>query len=122
MPNLFLKDILGGLLIITSIGDAIKYSIQANKIQKAKTAKSMSRKFINFALINDFVKLNYGIIINDLFIVSSSILALICMIHLWWEIYRWYPYRMRGCINFKRPNILLYLINSILPNSIRKRL
>jgi uncharacterized protein with PQ loop repeat len=120
--HLFLKDIFGGLLIITSIFDALKYSIQARKIQKEKTAKSMSRKFINFALINDFVKLNYGIIINDLFIVASSILALICMIDLWWQIYWWYPYRMRGCQNFKRPIILLYLLNSILPNRIRKRL
>lgn len=122
MNNFVLKDILGGLLIITSIFDAFKYSIQARKIQKAKTAKSMSRKFINFALINDFVKLSYGIVINDLFIIFSSILALGCMMHLWWQIYWFYPYRMGGCSNFKRPNILLYLINSIVPNSIRKRL
>jgi hypothetical protein len=122
ITNLLLKDIIGGLLIITSIFDAIKYSLQARKIQRAKTAKSMSRKFINFALINDFVKLGYGIVIHDLFIVFSAILALICMIDLWYQIYWWYPYRMRGCSNFKRPNILLYIINSILPNSIRKRL
>jgi hypothetical protein len=122
MNNLILKDILGGLLIITSIGDAIKYTIQANKISRAKTAKSMSRKFINLALTNDFVKLSYGFVINDLFIVASSILALICMTHLWFVIYWFYPYRMRGCQNFKRPNLLLYTINSILPNRIRKRL
>jgi hypothetical protein len=120
--NLITKDIIGGLLILTSIGDAIKYSIQANKINQAKTAKSMSRKFINLALLNDFVKLNYGIVISDLFIIASSILALVCMIHLWWTIYYFYPYRMRGCSNFKRPNIFIYLVNSFLPNSIRKRL
>jgi len=122
MVNILLKDIVGGLLVITSIGDAVKYSIQANKIVKAKTAKSMSRKFINLALLNDFVKLNYGIIISDYFIIASSILALICMIHLWWIIYWFYPYKWRGLNGFKRPNILLYLINSILPNKIRKRL
>jgi hypothetical protein len=122
MTNLALKDIFGGLLIVTSIFDAIKYSIQARKIQKEKTAKSMSRKFINFALINDFVKLGYGVVILDLFIISSSLLALICMLDLWWQIYWFYPYRMRGCSNFKRPNLLLYLANSILPNRIRKRL
>jgi len=117
-----IKDIIGGLLVLTSIGDAIKYSLQARKIQKAKTAKSMSRKFINLALLNDFVKLNYGIIINDFFIVISSILALICMIDLFWQIYRWYPYRYRNLINWKRPSIFIYFINSILPNSIRKKL
>ena len=120
--NLILKDFLGGLLILTSIFDAFKYSLQARKIAKEKTAKSMSRKFINFALTNDFVKLGYGIVIGDLFIISSSILALICMIDLWWQIYWYYPYRMRGCYNFKRPNILLYIVNSILPNKLRKKL
>jgi hypothetical protein len=122
MTNIILKDVLGGLLIITSIFDAFKYSLQARKIQKEKTARSMSRKFINFALMNDFVKLTYGIIIGDLFIMGSSVLALICMLDLWWQIYWFYPYRMRGCSNFKRPNILFYIINSIVPNSIRKRL
>jgi hypothetical protein len=122
MNPILIKDILGGLLILTSIGDAIKYTIQANKISRAKTAKSMSRKFINLALLNDFVKLSYGITIKDLFIISSSILALICMIHLFGIIYKFYPYRMRGCSNFKRPNIFLYIINSLIPNRIRKRL
>jgi len=122
IKNIFIKDFFGGLLIITSIFDAFKYSLQARKIQKEKTARSMSRKFINFALINDFIKLEYGIIIHDWFIICSSILALICMIDLWWQIFWFYPYRMRGCSNFKRPNIILYIINSILPNSIRKRL
>jgi len=122
MNNIILKDILGGLLIITSIFDALKYSLQARRIQKAETAKSMSRKFINFALTNDFVKLSYGVVIQDLFIIFSSILALGCMIDLWWQIYYWYPYKCRGLNGFKRPNIILYLINSILPNRIRKRL
>jgi len=117
-----LKDILGGLLVITSIFDALKYSIQARKIQRVKSAKSMSRRFINFALINDFVKLGYGFIIRDLFIMISSILALICMIDLWLQIYKYYPYRCRGLSHFKKPNIILYTINSILPNSIRRRL
>lgn len=122
MNNILIKDIFGCLLIITSIFDALKYSLQARRIQKVKSAKSMSRKFINFALTNDFVKLGYGCIIHDLFIIFSSILALVCMLDLFWQIYWFYPYKMRGCINFHRPNILLYTINSILPNRIRKRL
>lgn len=117
-----LKDIFGILLIITSIFDAFKYSLQARKIQRLQSAKIMSRKFINFALMNDIIKLMYGIVIRDIFITVSSILALICMLDLWWQIYLWYPYRMRGCLHFKRPNICIYLINSLLPNSIRKKL
>jgi uncharacterized protein with PQ loop repeat len=122
MNKIILKDFLGGLLIVTSIFDAIKYSLQARKIQKAKTAKSISRKFINFALTNDLVKLSYGFVIMDLFIMFSSILALICMVDLWYQIYWYYPYRCRNLINFKRPNIIIYIINSILPNSLRKKL
>lgn len=119
---MLIKEIFGIALIITSIFDAIKYSIQANKINKVKSAKAMSRKFINFALLNDLIKLGYGFVIWDMYIIWSSVLALFCMIHLWWMIYLWYPYRMRGCNNFKRPNIVLYFINSLLPNSIRKKL
>jgi lipid-A-disaccharide synthase-like uncharacterized protein len=116
-----LKQIFGTLLIFTSIFDAIKYTVQALKIHRERKAR-MSRRFINWAIMNDVVKLIYGMIILDIYIVLSSILALICMTHLWYEIYMWYPYRMRGCTNFKRPNIMLYLINSLLPNRIRKRL
>jgi len=117
-----LKDIFGGLLILTSIGDALKYTIQANKIRKTQTAKSMSRRFINLALLNDFVKLGYGFVIKDLFIITSSMLALVCMTDLFWQIYWWYPYRKRGLINFRRPSIFIYLINSLTPNNRRKRL
>lgn len=116
------KQVVGALLVFTSIFDALKYSLQSRRIWKAQSAKTMSRKFINFALSNDTVKLVYGIIIVDWYIISSSILALICMIDLWYAIYKWYPFRYRGLVGFKRPNIFVYIINSILPNSLRKRL
>lgn len=120
--NLILKDVIGGLLIVTSIFDAIKYSLQASKIRKTKSAKSQSRKFVNFAILNDVVKLGYGFIIVDWFIIISSVLAIGCMLDLWYTTYFFYPYRCRNLLNFKKPNIILYLINSILPNRLRKRL
>lgn len=116
------KDIFGTLLVLTGILDAIKYSLQAYKIHQAKSSRSISRKFINFALLNDYVKLGYGVCIGDMFIILSSILALICMMHLFFEIYWWYPYKCRGLCNFKRPNIFVYIINSWLPNYLRKKL
>jgi uncharacterized protein with PQ loop repeat len=122
MNYTLIKEILGWLLIVTSVFDAIKYTIQARKIQKEKTSKSMSRKFINFALINDIAKLVYGIVIIDFFIIGSSLLSLICMLDLWWQIYWFYPYKTRKLLGFKRPNIVLYTVNSLLPNRIRKRL
>jgi len=122
MSNWLLKDIVGSVLVVTSIFDAIKYTLQANKIRHTKNAKSQSRKFINFAIVNDIVKFYYGVIILDWFIIVSAILAIICMLDLWITTYRFYPYKMRGCLNFKKPSVFIYLVNSILPNKLRKRL
>ena len=72
MNNWLLKDIVGSILVVTSIFDAIKYTLQANKIRQTKNAKSQSRKFINFAIVNDIVKFAYGFIILDWFIIISS--------------------------------------------------
>lgn len=119
--NLLTKDIIGGLLIFTSILDAIKYTLQANKIRKIKSSKVQSRKFINFAITNDVVKLIYGTVIMDLFIVISSLLAIGCMLDLWYTTYLFYPYRMK-IYQTKKPNIFIYLVNSIQPNHIRRHL
>jgi hypothetical protein len=116
------KQIFGYLLILTSIFDAIKYSLQAAKIRHVRTAKAQSRKFINFAIINDIVKLGYGFVIYDFFIIVSSLLALFCMFDLWYTTYKYYPYKYRGLWNFRRPSIFLYLWNSLLPNRSRPKL
>ncbi len=117
-----IKDIFGIIFIITSYFDAVKYLWQARAIKRVGTAKGQSRKFINAAIFNDLAKLSYSICIKDLFVFASSIIALMTMLYCWATIYIYYPYRKRGLINFKRPNIFIYLINSLLPNSIRKRL
>jgi len=119
---MIIKDLIGCLLVFSSIFDCWKYVWQAKAIKKVGTAKGHSRKFLNAAIFNDIVKLLYGVIILDLFIIVSSILALATMAYNFYIVYRLYPYRMRGCQNFKRPNILLYVLNSLQPNKIRKRL
>jgi len=122
MINYTLKDFIGGLLIITSLFDAWKYIWQSKAIKKVGTAKGHSRKFINAAIFNDIIKLCYGFIILDIFIITSSILALVTMGYNFYIIYKYYPYRCRGLDGFKKPNILYYIINSIIPNRLRKRL
>ena len=117
-----LKEIFGTLLIITSLFDAWKYCWQAQAVKKIGTAKGHSRKFLNAAIFNDFVKLTYGLIILDIFIILSSILALITMGYNYFIVYTYYPYKYRGLSNFKKPGLLVYIINSILPNKIRRRL
>ena len=116
------KTIIGILLIITGLFDSWKYIWQGQKIIKVKTAKGQSRKFINVAIFNDTVRILYALIIQDLFILATSLFVMGCMLYLFVVTYIYYPYRCRKLNNFKRPNIILYLINSILPNRIRKRL
>ena len=119
---MIIKEIVGCILIITGIFDAVKYYWSSQKIIKIGTAKGHSRKFLNAAIINDIVKLAYGFIILDIFIISSSVLALITMGYNYYTVYKYYPYKMRGCYNFIRPSIFTYFINSLLPNKLRRRL
>jgi hypothetical protein len=116
------KQILGYFLILLGIFDGIKYIWQAQSIRRVGIAKGHSRKFINVAILNDVTKLLYGICINDMFIVLSSVFALITMGYNFYILYLYYPYRYRNLLNFKRPNIFLYFLNSVLPNRIRRKL
>lgn len=123
MTRLLLQEIFGFLLILTGILDALKYKIQAIRIRQEKTAEALSRRFINYAILNDIVKLGYGIIIRDTFIICTSVLALICMIYLFWTVYLYYNYETYPRRRYiKRPSLWIYTINSILPNSKRKHL
>jgi len=117
------KSLFGIFLILTSIGDGFKYTIQAIKIRQNKSSKNISRKFLNLAILNDIVKLIYGAITpTDFYIITSSLFALICMCHMYYEQWVFYPYKKRGLINFKHPNIFIYIVNSILPNRLRRHL
>ena len=121
--NPIIKNLAGLILILWGYFDGVKYHFQSQSIKKIKLARGHSRKFINLALGNDKYRLFYFFFIDrNLYVLITSIIALIFMIELWYTQYLYYPYRMRGCSNFKRPNILYYLLNSILPNRIRKRL
>lgn len=117
-----IREILGCTLIITGILDAIKYSIQGFKIRDTKTAKAVSRKFGLIALLNGIVRLAYSIAIMDWYILISSLLAVVCQLHLWYMIYLYYPYRGRKLRNFRRPDMVTFIINAIIPNKFRKRL
>ena len=110
------------MLIVFGILDGVKYRWNTLKICKNRTAKSFSRKFINTAIISDLSRLMYGIVIKDTYIIIVSLIALYFMCELFWYIYLFYPFRCRGLCNFRRPNIFLYILNSILPNRIRRRL
>lgn len=117
-----IREIVGIALIITGLFDSWKYVWQSQKIIRTKCAKGQSRKFINVAIFNDMVRIIYALIIMDWYILATSLFVFFCMIHLLVITYIYYPYRHRGLINFKRPNFILYFINSLLPNRIRRKL
>ena len=117
-----LKETFGILLIITGIFDAGKYSIQAWKIQKVQSARAQSRKFVLMAIGNDLIKTVYSVLILDIFIFVSSVLALFCMLHLWYVVYLFYPYKHRGLHHFKRPSLWKFTLNAMMPNRLRERL
>jgi hypothetical protein len=110
-------------LLITRFCDGYKYHIEANAIRRAKTAKGHSRKFINIAWGSDLYMLIYLLNNNiDWFMIISFIIALIFMTEHWITVYKFYPYKCRGLQGFKKPNLIIYLLNSLLPNKIRRRL
>lgn len=122
MEKTLLLSITGILLTITGMWDGYKYHWSAMAIRKAKTARGQSRKFINAALSNNIIRIVHCFILPDWWLVISSLFALIFMFEHWWAVYIYYPYRYRGLIGFKKPNIIIYMFNSILPNRLRKRL
>jgi hypothetical protein len=118
-----LKELAGLFLIIWGYFDGVKYHFEACKIREAKSSRGHSRKFINMAIGNDFYRLFYFFFIDrNYYVLITSVIALVFMIEMFWELYKYYPYRMRGCQNFIRPNLGLYITNSLIPNKLRKRL
>lgn len=116
-------NVWGIILVVCRIYDAYKYHLSSAKIRKVKTAKGHSRDFGNIALGVDFFMLVYFIFYNfDWYMIVSTIVMIAFVIEYWLTVYFYYPYRMRGCVHFKRPHILKYFINSIQSDRTRKRL
>lgn len=122
MEKTLLVNVVGSVFLVTGILDAIKYSIQSAKIRTLKTSKGISRQFLNIAISNDLVKLTYGVLICDFYVTLTSVIALITMFDMWYSVYKFYPYRYKNLKNFRRPNMFVYFINSLLPNKIREHL
>jgi len=110
-------------LLIARFCDGYKYYIQSKKIKHLKSARGHSRDFGNTALAIDIFMLLYFIFHNyDICMIISTIMIILFVIEYWIIIYRYYPYRMRGCSNFKRPNLWHYFLNSLQSDKFRKRL
>jgi len=117
-----IKEIFGVLIVVFGILDTVKYVMFGNKIVHVKTSSAYSRFGMDMALLYAIVFTIYGVLMMDPYIIVSRLFAIGTIFYCIWKIYLFYPYRKRGLVHFKRPNFLLYFINSLLPNSIRKRL
>ena len=111
------------IVFSTSILDCWKYKIISNKISRLKSSREHSRTFLNISIIYRFFLLIYSFfILDDWVIYGSCCFALYTLIEAFVAMYNHYPYKGRGLKNFKKPSLLKYTINSLLPNHIRKRL
>lgn len=118
------KFIAGMLLIIFGFFDAYKYHFEAQKIRECKTAKSISRKFINIALGTDLYRIVYFLLVDrNIYLLVSGVCALIFMTEMWWAVYTYYDYKTYPKkVIIKRPNVWNYFLNSLAVNKGRKRL
>jgi hypothetical protein len=118
------KNLFGVTFVLWGLLDAYKYMLEAYKIRQVKTAKGHSRKFINIAITNDMYRIVYFWFFNrDIYLLTSCAFALACMLYLWWVIYIYYPYvTYPRKVYVKRPNLMKYIWNSVLPNKYRPRL
>ena len=116
-------DFWGISLLFVRFCDGYKYFMQSRKIKKLKTSKGHSRDFGNMALGIDLFMLLYFIIKkSDIYLLISTVIIIIFVVEYWITVYRYYPFRMRGCSNFKRPNVWYYFLNSLQSDKYRKRL
>lgn len=105
------------------IWDAYKYKIISKKMARLKSSKEHSRTFLNGSIIYRILLWLYAwLVLDDWVITWTCVIALFTLGEAWHTMYITYPYKTRGFKNFKRPSMLKYTINSLLPNQIRKRL
>ena len=121
--NNILIDILRYSLFGMGIWDAYKYKIMSNKIAKLKSSREHSRTFLNGSIIYRILLWLYAwVVLEDWVITWTCVIALFTLLEAFVIMYNHYPYKGRGLKNWKKPSLLKYTINSLLPNHIRKRL
>lgn len=118
-----LVEILRWSLLIMSILDSYKYKLISNKIARLKSSREHSRTFLNVSLIYRLLLLTYSFfILKDWVINVSCLVALYTLGEAFMTMYNHYPYHKRGLKNFKKPSLWCYIINSLIPNHLRKHL
>lgn len=120
--NLFYKKVVQFLVLIAGVADAYKYSRLRQKIMRTKSSRDVSRMFSFIAIVCDIILVAYTLFIRDPFLIFVRSIALYTTIDLYYFIYYFYPFKMRKLDNFKRPSLWIFILNTLEPNHIRKRL
>ena len=122
MHSSIILIILSILVTVAGILDGYKYKYQTYKIRQYKTARSQSRMFVNIAIFNAMSRTAFCIFVGQYLLALISIFATYFIIELFWTTYVYYPFRKRSQFGFKKPNIIVYFFNSLVPNQLRRRL
>lgn len=120
-----IREILGIVMVVSSLADGWKYRLQTSKVRHSKSAKNCSRLFIIIAIAVDIIKTSYGISARDWYIVSTGVIALYFMCEYLQALYTYYDYKTYPRRVFRvisHPTFIDFLINSLLPNNKRKHL
>ena len=116
-------DIFGWLLIYIRFVDGWTYKILADKIKKVGLANGHSRKAANLhILINLWMVLYFIFHTHDIYMAIAMAINTGFVVYYWNIIRIFYPYKFRGLTNFKKPSLIKYTINSLMPNKFRKKL
>lgn len=122
MMTFTLLDILKFLVLIAGIADAYKYRRQTEKILRKQSSKNISRVSVLLGIFNNIVLIVYCTVYNLWILTTIRLIALFTTCRLYWNMYKYYPYKTRGLDNFKRPPFFIFLKNSLTPNNRAKRL
>lgn len=118
-----LINLLKGAVLILGFMDAYKYKLLAQKVSRLKASGQISRAFLVWSILNRLVLLIYvWLFLNDKILITTSLIALYTMFEAFYYTYIYYPYRLRGLKNFKRPSIFIFTKDIFFPNKHGKRL
>ena len=110
-------------VLVLGFLDAYKYKLMTQKVARLKASGQIPRKFLVWSILNRIVLLLYvWLLLNDLILITTSVIALYTMFEAYYYVYNYYPYRGRGRKNFRKPSIWKFTEDIFSKNKYGKRL
>jgi len=110
-------------VLVGGVLDAYKYKLMTQKVARLKESGQIPRLFLVWSIFNRVGLLLYvWLLLHDLILITTSIIALYTMFEAYYYVYDYYPYRGRGRKNFKKPSIWKFTKDIFSKNKYGKRL